>query len=86
MSVQAMVLVCLSVLLAFIIIHKIMGSRHPVRSALLSMLIGLLSLAAVNICSLFTGVDIPVSRLSVACSAFLGIPGVTAMLLLQILL
>lgn len=86
MSVQVTILVCLAVLLLFIIIHRIMGSRHPVRNALLSMLVGVLSLAIVNMCSAFTGVDIPVSRLSVACAAFLGIPGVTTMLLLQILL
>ena len=86
MSAQSTIIISVCIVLAIIIIHKIMGSRHPLRSALLSMLIGLLGLAAVNLFSFITGVDIPVSRLSLACSAFLGIPGVITMLMLRILL
>lgn len=69
-----------------VIIKKIMKSRHAVRSVVFSMLSGVAVLAAVNLCSAFTGVSMPVSRLSLAGAAVLGIPGVTAMLLLQLML
>ena len=69
-----------------VIVKKISGSRRPVRSALVSMLCGLVSLCAVNLFSPLTSVSLPVSRLSLLVSAILGIPGVTAMLLLQMIL
>ena len=37
----------------------------------------------VNLTGFFTGVYIPVSRLSLAVSAILGVPGVVSMLILQ---
>ncbi len=75
-----------AVFAVLVIIQKLMRSPHPVRSALLSSLCGLLALAAVNVCASFTSVSIPVSRLSLAVSAVLGIPGVTSMLLLQVIM
>ncbi len=85
MSVWQTVMVIGMIGLVFIMIHKLMGHHHPVRGAVLSMLCGILTLAVVNLCFCFTGVDLPVSRLSLAIAAVLGIPGVTAMLLLQLL-
>ena len=69
-----------------LLLKKLSKTGHVIRSVLLSMLGGLLALTAVNLCGGFTGVWMPVSRLSVACAAVLGIPGVIAMLLLQLLL
>lgn len=76
-------IICVSVFLVLVIIQKIMKSIHPVRSAILSMLWGIVALIAVNICSFFTGVSIPVSPMTLSASAVLGIPGVTCLLLLQ---
>ncbi len=67
-------------------LKKIMKVKHGIRSVVLTMICGVAALTVVNICSVFTGVSMPVSRLSVTASAVLGVPGVTAMLLLQTLL
>lgn len=77
------VIICASVFIVLIIIQKIMKSVHPVRSAVLAMLWGIVALIAVNICSSFTNVSIPVSPMTLSVSAVLGIPGVTCLLLLQ---
>lgn len=66
-----------------LILVKITGSKHTVRTAVLNMLSGLAALCAVELASGLTGIFIPISRLSLAVSGFLGLPGVTSMLLLQ---
>lgn len=53
---------------------------------LISALLGFLALAAVNWTAAYTGVALPVTRLSVAASGLLGIPGVTLMVLLNAIL
>lgn len=73
-------------LTVMLIIKKLTGTKHALRSVVFSMLLGIAVLAGVNLCSVFTGVSMPVSRLSLAGAAVLGVPGVTAMLLLQVLL
>lgn len=67
-------------LLLFIIIHKISKNKKPILRGLLSVSIGLISLIVVNIAGVYTGVTLPYSMLSVTISAIGGIPGVTAML------
>ena len=47
-----------------------------------SAMLGVLALAALYFTAPYTGVYIPVSRLSVAVSAVLGVPGVTLLVLL----
>ena len=53
---------------------------------LLSAVLGLVALALVNLCGAYTGVVLPVSRLSLGAAGLLGIPGVTLMILLNTLL
>lgn len=53
---------------------------------LLSALLGFVALALVNVCGQYTGVWIPVSRLSIGVSGVLGIPGVTLMVILNTIL
>ena len=72
------------VILVFTIVHKIAKNKKPFRRALLSVLSGLLSLSAVNLSGMFTGVFIPVSLLSLAVSTVLGVPGTVMMLLLNL--
>lgn len=66
--------------LFFAFAHYISESKHPFKRSLLSMVIGILTLVAVNLTGSFTGVYLPVSLLSVCCAAFGGVPGVTLML------
>ncbi|MCH4239916.1 MAG: pro-sigmaK processing inhibitor BofA family protein [Oscillospiraceae bacterium] len=61
-------------------------SKRPFVGAAGSVIAGLAALLAVNLTGAFTGVMLPISPLSVGTSAFLGIPGVTAMLLLNLVL
>ncbi len=56
------------------------------KNFLLSAFLGFLALAAVNLLSPYTGVALPVSRLSIAASGLLGIPGVTLLVILNAIL
>ncbi|MGN1467250.1 MAG: pro-sigmaK processing inhibitor BofA family protein [Ruminococcus sp.] len=84
MSVWEIVLIILITLIAFAIIHKIDKHKRPLRRAFVSMLTGLLSLIAVNISGIFTGITLPISLLSVMTSVIGGIPGVTMLLALNL--
>lgn len=56
------------------------------KNFLISALLGFLALALLNLCAPYTGVVLPVSRLSIAASGLLGIPGVILMVLLNTVL
>ncbi|MBR2177468.1 MAG: pro-sigmaK processing inhibitor BofA family protein [Clostridia bacterium] len=71
------------IFLTLVIVHAIMRSNHPVRSAVLSLIPGIAALICVNLASGLTAVAIPVSPLTLSTSAVLGIPGVTCLLILQ---
>ena len=64
----------------FAIIHKIGKNKKPVRRAFLSLITGFVSLIAINISSIFTGVSLPFSMLTIVVSLVGGIPGVTTLL------
>ena len=57
-----------SAFVAFIIIHKISKNKRPVRRAFLSMLSGAAALALVDVSSVFTGVYLPLSLLTIIVS------------------
>ena len=69
---------------AFIILNVIAKNKRPVLRAFVSLLSGGAALAAVNLTSAFTGVYLPLSFLTVAASLAGGIPGVTALLALNL--
>lgn len=73
-------LIILGTLIIFAAIHFAGKNKRPFRRAVISMLSGVLTLLAVNITGIFTGVVLPVSLMSVLVSAVGGIPGVTLML------
>ena len=70
---------------ALLVLHVAAGSKKPFRRALGSALNGLVALVLVNLTGGFTGVTLPVSLLSLGVSAGLGIPGVTMLLLLNLI-
>ncbi len=72
--------------LVMVVLHRIAGSKTPIRAVVLSVLVGIAALVAVNLCAGFTQVSIPVSVLSLTVAAILGIPGVIMLLVLQMLL
>lgn len=81
--------VLLGVLFIFIllsIISHLTGVNKPCKKAILGMVLGILALCAVNLTGKFTGVTLPVSLLSLGISATGGIPAVTMMLLINLIL
>ena len=60
-------------------------SKKPVRKTVISICVGLCALLAVNLSGYFTGVRLPLNPLSIGVSAVGGIPGVTTMLLLNLI-
>lgn len=56
------------------------------KNFLISAVLGFAALAAVNFTSSYTGAFVPITRLSLATSGILGIPGVTLMVILNALL
>lgn len=73
------------IFIALLILHAATGSKKPFRRALGSALNGLIALVLVNVTGGLTGVTLPVSLFSLGVSAGLGIPGVTMMLLLNLI-
>lgn len=53
------------------------------KSFFLSAALGLCALLLLNLCAPYTGVALPVNRLSLCASALLGIPGVTLLVVVQ---
>ena len=74
------------VLILLVVLQLCAGNKKPVRSALSSILLGWVSLLAVNISGIFTGVTLPISALSIGVSGAAGIPGVTMLVLLNMIL
>lgn len=81
------VFLCIAgVFLPLAVIQMIMKSKHPFRHAVGGILIGLCTLALVNLTGMFTGVGLPVSPLTIGVAGVGGIPGVTMLLLLNLIL
>ncbi len=79
------ILIALGIFSALILVQVIAGSKKPVRKTILSICIGLCALLAVNLSGYFTGIHLPLNPLSIGVSAVGGVPGVTTMLLLNLI-
>lgn len=79
------VLIALGIFAALILVQVIAKSKKPVQKAVISICIGFCALLAVNLSGYFTGVQLPLNPLSIGVSAVGGIPGVTTMLLLNLI-
>ncbi len=84
MSFWEIIILIFCALIIFAIIHKIDKHKKPVRRACVSLLTGVMSLILVNITGVFTGINLPVSLLSVLTALIGGIPGVTMLLTLNL--
>lgn len=69
-----------------VIIQVIVKAPRPVQRAAGGVITGLCALAAVNLTGFFTGVSLPLSPLTIGVSGAAGIPGVTMLLLLNLIL
>lgn len=79
------ILVAAGIFLLLSALQAVMGAKRPIQRAAGGVIIGVGALAVVNFSSYFTGVSIPVSLLSLGVSAAGGVPGVTLLLLLNLI-
>ena len=78
----SMFLIMAGVFVIFSFIQFAQKKKKPFLRAFLIMLIGTAALFAVNLISAWTGVYIPVTRLTLLTSAIGGVPGVALLVLL----
>ena len=69
-----------------VVIQLALRAKKPVQRAAGGVLVGLCGLLAVNLTGVFTGVSLPLSPLSLGVAGTAGLPGVTLLLLLNLLL
>lgn len=69
-----------------VVIQVIVKAKKPVQRAAGGVIMGLCALAAVNLTGFFTGVSLPLSPLTIGISGAAGIPGVTMLLLLNLII
>lgn len=70
-------------LLVCVILQRLLGKKYPVRNVLFYSFLGIASMVLLNLLSPFTGVAVPVSRLSIAMSLCLGVFGTVGGLLIN---
>lgn len=70
----------------WLVFRAMIRTRRPVRSLLGSALQGVCALAAVNVTGIVTGVTLGVNWLSMVCCTMLGVPGVIALLMCNVIL
>lgn len=78
--------VAVGVVVLLVVLQLIAKSKKPIRSAVSGALLGWLALLGVNAAGAFTGVTVPISVLSLGISGAAGIPGVTLLVLLDMVL
>lgn len=79
------ILVAAGIFLLLAALQALLGSKRPMQRAAGGIIIGVGTLAVVNLTGFVTGVSIPVSLLSLGVSAAGGVPGVTLLLLLNLI-
>ncbi len=79
-------LALIAIYIVLCIIQKLTGVQSAGKKALIGMSCGVLAIVLVNLSSGFTGISLPVSLLSLGIAATGGIPAVSLMLLLNIII
>ncbi len=81
---MTLALIIIFVILA--IIQKLTGVNKIFKRTASSVMLGIIAIATINLSAQFTGVYLPVSLLSLGIAATGGIPAVTLMLLLNLII
>lgn len=71
--------ICAIIILFLFIVQLIVKAKNPLKKTVLAMFKGVLTLVAVNVMGIFTGVTLPISLFSIAVSAIVGVPGIATM-------
>lgn len=85
MSGFSIVIIILGILVSLFCIQAIIRTDKPLKKAFHGIFKGLAALMAVNLTGIFTGVTIPISILSLCISILGGIPGVTTLVILDMI-
>ena len=80
-----MLLIGLGIFALLVLLQVIVRAAHPVQRAVCGIVMGLGALGPVNLTGVFTGVSIQLSPLAIGVSGAAGIPGVTLLLLLNLI-
>ncbi|MDR1466959.1 MAG: pro-sigmaK processing inhibitor BofA family protein [Oscillospiraceae bacterium] len=86
MSNSAACFVFFAIFMLLVFLQIAIRSKNPIKKALTWSFWGIIALTIVNITSSLTSASLPVSLLSVGVSAVMGIPGVTMLLILNMVL
>ncbi|MDR0739027.1 MAG: pro-sigmaK processing inhibitor BofA family protein [Oscillospiraceae bacterium] len=73
------------VFLSLVFLQIALKSKKPIKKAFFLSFLGVIALIFVNITSFLTSVSIPVSLLSIGIAIVMGIPGITTILLLNMI-
>ncbi len=79
-----MIKICLivfSVIYCFVYIILAAKTKKPLRTIFVYSALGILGITAVNLTTVFTGIYIPVNKISVGISLALGLPGTVGLLI-----
>lgn len=74
-------IICGIIFVFLFLVQLIIKEKNPLTKTVVSILKGIVTLFAVNILGIFTGVKLPISLLSLTIAAVAGMPGITSMLL-----
>lgn len=85
MSILSIILIIVGIFVALISINAVVHTEKPFKKVFFGIFKGIAALIVVNISGIFTGVTLPVSLLSLAISILGGIPGVTALVVLDMI-
>lgn len=75
----------IAVFALLVLLQVIVKAEHPMQRAAGGVVTGLCALLAINFTGYFTGVVLPLSPLAIGISGAAGIPGVTMLLLLNLI-
>lgn len=74
------ILCCLAL---FTILYAIGKNKKPFKRALISMILGVIALVAINLSGKYLGISLEISPLSLTVSACGGVPSVAAMVIID---
>lgn len=82
MSIKLYLLLIFCFFLFYSVVYKLAKKKKPLKRAFLTILGGIVILLLIDVSSVFTGIYLPISPLSLAVSGCMGVPGVATMLII----
>lgn len=80
--------IVLAIIAVYLILYLVFCYKtgHFLKTLILNVLIGIISLVVLNIISNFSGISVNINKATVSTSALLGVPGIFSMLVLNMIL